>query len=71
MSIYNVWVTRRSRASQSEERLTEQRNPDSVNLDRMSAEEIVRLMNREDAKIARAVAREIPAIARAVQDEPS
>jgi N-acetylmuramic acid 6-phosphate etherase len=60
-------VTRRSRATQSEERLTEQRNPDSVNLDRMSAEEIVRLMNREDARIARAVACEIPAIARAVQ----
>jgi N-acetylmuramic acid 6-phosphate etherase len=49
-----------------EEQLTESRNPDSKNLDRMSAIEIVRLMNREDHKVARAVAREIPAIARAV-----
>jgi N-acetylmuramic acid 6-phosphate etherase len=51
----------------SEERLTEKRNPSSSNLDRLSAEEIVRLMNREDGKIAAAVAREIPAIGRAVE----
>jgi N-acetylmuramic acid 6-phosphate etherase len=47
-------------------RLTEQRNPASKNLDRMTALEIVRLMNREDRKVAIAVEREIPAIARAV-----
>jgi N-acetylmuramic acid 6-phosphate etherase len=46
--------------------LTEQRNPASKNLDRMTALEIVRLMNREDRKVAIAVEREIPAIARAV-----
>lgn len=34
----------------------------------MSALEIVRLMNREDEKVARAVGREIPAIARAVDE---
>jgi N-acetylmuramic acid 6-phosphate etherase len=45
---------------------TEQRNPASRNLDRMTAVEIVRLMNREDRKVALAVGREIPAIARAV-----
>ena len=67
VSIYNVSVTNRPRAAwTSDERLTEQRNPHSMNLDRMSAEKIVRLMNREDGKIARAVAQEIPAIARAV-----
>src|SRR6266403_764060 len=48
-------------------RRTEQRNPTSKNLDRMTAREIVRLMNREDRKVAIAVGREIPAIARAVQ----
>ncbi len=51
--------------SLAEERLTEQRNPHSMNLDRLSSEEIIRLMNEEDCKIAAAVAREIPAITRA------
>jgi N-acetylmuramic acid 6-phosphate etherase len=49
-----------------EHRLTEQRNAASKNLDRMTALELVRLMNREDRKVAAAVGREIPAIARAV-----
>lgn len=49
-----------------QERLTERRNPASKNLDRMSVIRIVRLMNREDHKVAAAVAREIPAIVRAV-----
>lgn len=47
--------------------MTEQRNPASTNLDRFSADAIVRLMNREDRKIAIAVAREIPSIVRAVE----
>jgi len=47
-------------------RLTEQRNAASRNLDRMTAMEIVRLMNREDLKVAIAVRPELPAIARAV-----
>ena len=47
-------------------RLTEQRNAASRNLDRMTAMEIVRLMNREDRKVAIAVRRELPAIAGAV-----
>lgn len=51
----------------AEERLTEQRNPDSMDLDRLSIEEIIRLMNKEDSKIAAAVAREIPAITRAAK----
>src|ERR1700682_1059034 len=50
----------------TDRRLTEQRNAASKNLDRMTAMEIVRLMNREDRKVAAAVGREIPAIARAV-----
>jgi N-acetylmuramic acid 6-phosphate etherase len=49
-----------------ESRLTEQRNPASKNLDRMTAQEIVALINREDRKVAIAVGRETPSIARAV-----
>jgi N-acetylmuramic acid 6-phosphate etherase len=39
----------------------------SKNLDRMTAAEIVRLMNREDRKVAAAVGRELSAIERAVE----
>jgi N-acetylmuramic acid 6-phosphate etherase len=49
-----------------EHRRTEQRNSASKNLDRMTAREIVRLMNREDRKVAAAVGRKSAAIARAV-----
>jgi N-acetylmuramic acid 6-phosphate etherase len=58
---------RRAELRRTERRLTERRNPASKNLDRMTAVEIVRLMNREDRKVAVAVGREIPAIARAVE----
>ena len=51
-----------------ERRQTELRNPASKNLDRMTAAQIVRLMNREDGKVAKAVAKELPAIARAVAE---
>jgi N-acetylmuramic acid 6-phosphate etherase len=54
--------------SQMERRLTELRNPASRNLDRMTALQIVRLMNREDRKVAAAVGRELPGIARAVDE---
>lgn len=40
--------------------------PGSKNLDRMTTAEIVRLMNREDRKVAEVVGQELPAIARAV-----
>lgn len=49
-----------------ERRLTEQRNAASRNLDRMTARQIVELMNREDRKVALAIGKETPAIARAV-----
>ena len=45
---------------------TEQRNPASEALDTLSALEIVRLMNAEDAKVAPAVGREAEAIAQAI-----
>jgi N-acetylmuramic acid 6-phosphate etherase len=61
-------VTVRSEMSSRREdrRRTEQRLAASKNFDRMTAVEIVRLMNREDRKVAPAVARKLPAIARAV-----
>jgi N-acetylmuramic acid 6-phosphate etherase len=46
--------------------MTERRNARSRGLDLKSTSEILRIINREDAGVARAVAREIPAIARAV-----
>jgi N-acetylmuramic acid 6-phosphate etherase len=49
-----------------DERRTEQRLAASKTLDRMTALEIVQLMNREDRTVAEAVERELPAIARAV-----
>ncbi len=49
-----------------ERRRTEQRNGASKNLDRMTAKEIVRLMNHQDRTVADAVGQELPAIARAV-----
>src|ERR1700722_9455296 len=45
---------------------TEGRNPASSNLDELSALDIVRLMNAEDARIAPAVATEAEAIAQAI-----
>lgn len=47
---------------------TEQSNPATAELDRMSPLEIVQAMNAEDATVAGAVARELPQIARAVGD---
>ncbi len=58
--------SRKKQRGRADHRLTEKRNPASKNLDRMSAEAIVRLMNREDCKVAMAVKRELPPIARAV-----
>jgi N-acetylmuramic acid 6-phosphate etherase len=49
-----------------EKLLTEQPNPASAAIDRVSTEEAMRIINAEDRKVAAAVEREIPAIARAV-----
>jgi N-acetylmuramic acid 6-phosphate etherase len=48
-------------------RLTEQRNPDTAEIDQLSALEICRIINREDQKVAPAVAAVLPEIARAVE----
>lgn len=49
-----------------EQLTTEARNPDSLDLDRLSAIEIVQLMNTEDAKVVTAVAAVSGAIAKAI-----
>ena len=46
--------------------VTEQRNPRSRNLDRLSTSQILKLMNQEDRRVPLAVGREVPNIARAV-----
>lgn len=46
--------------------LTEQLNPATSGIDRLSTEDMLRVMNQEDARIAAAVAREVPRIALAV-----
>src|SRR5512132_448313 len=46
--------------------LTEQRNPDSLSIDSVSTEEMLRIMNAEDAKVPAAVAAAIPQVAAAI-----
>ena len=46
--------------------LTEQPNPASAAIDELPTEQVLRIINAEDRKVAEAVEREIPAIARAV-----
>ena len=47
-------------------RITEERNSASMKIDQMDTEEIISLINQEDAKVAEAVRTEIPAIKEAV-----
>lgn len=49
-----------------EKLLTEQPNPDSANIDALPTEDVLRLINAEDRRVAKAVEKEIPAIAQAV-----
>ena len=46
--------------------LTEQANPGSAHIDTLSTEDMLRVINAEDRKVAEAVAAEIPRIARAI-----
>jgi len=48
-------------------RLTEQRNPASTDIDRLSALEIVRVINDEDHRVAPAIAGQLEQVARAVE----
>lgn len=47
--------------------ITEQRNPNSIQLDSLSAQELVALINREDQQVALAVEKCLPQIASAVE----
>lgn len=49
-----------------EKLLTEQPNPASASIDALATEDVLRVINGEDRRVAEAVAKEIPAIARAV-----
>ena len=46
--------------------MTESRNPESMNLDEMTALEIVTVMNSEDIKVPQAIKSQLPMIAQAV-----
>lgn len=46
---------------------TEQRNPRTMNLDKMSIQEMLQLMNEEDAKVAAAIKPALPQIEKAVE----
>ncbi|MEM1582913.1 MAG: N-acetylmuramic acid 6-phosphate etherase [Candidatus Bathyarchaeia archaeon] len=46
--------------------VTEQRNPASIDIDKRSIEEVLRIINAEDKKVAYAVEEEIPKISKAV-----
>ncbi len=59
-------MTPKKQASDLHRLSTEQILPGVPNLDRMSSLEIVRLINREDATVARVVERALPQIARAI-----
>ena len=50
-----------------EKLISEQVNPRSVNIDKLSIEEILRVINEEDKKVAYAVEKEIPNIAKATE----
>ena len=47
---------------------TEQRNPDTMDIDRVSTLDMVREINREDQKVAKAVERVLPEVAKAVDE---
>lgn len=47
---------------------TEKINPATTEIDRMSALEMVQVMNQEDARVAAAIQKELPVIARAIEE---
>ena len=57
---------RKTRSAELRRLATEKANPASTNLDRKSALEIARIINREDAKVAAAVKRALPQIAQGI-----
>lgn len=60
-------MTEKNLLNALEQMITEQRNPHSMNLDSLSALDIVSLINQEDHKVAEAVKATLPQIAQAVE----
>lgn len=60
-------MTEKNLLNALEQMITEQRNPHSMNLDSLSALDIVSLINQEDHKVAQAVQAVLPQIAQAVE----
>lgn len=60
-------MTEKNLLNALEQMITEQRNPHSMNLDALSALDIVSLINQEDHKVAEAVKATFPQIAQAVE----
>ena len=52
----------------TEKAITEERNPDTMDIDLLSTEDMLKKINDEDKKVAYAVEREIPNIAKAVDE---
>ena len=46
---------------------TETRNPQSVDIDKVSTQELCRILNREDSQVPQAVGKCIPVIAEAIE----
>jgi len=51
----------------TKKRITEKRNPSSTKIDQMRTNEILKLINKEDQKVAKAVKKEIPNIEKIVE----
>ncbi len=66
VAVVIIAVRKHRTVSARKQKTTEQRNPRSRGLDLLSTPEILRVMNREDARVAAAVERELPQVARAV-----
>lgn len=60
------WATMKNWRMNLDSLLTEQRNPASLNIDRLSTLDLLRVINAEDAKVAPAVAEALPRIADAL-----
>lgn len=60
-------MTEKNLLNALEQMITEQRNPHSMNLDSLSALDIVSLINQEDHKVAEAAKATLPQIAQAVE----
>jgi N-acetylmuramic acid 6-phosphate etherase len=66
---WRLWLSTRQNAGPSGSGLpiTEERNPATLEIDRLPVLEVLRLINQEDSRVPRAVGSQIPRIAQAVE----